>query len=257
MYISPEFQLGQVYDGTLADDESVLLYRPVYVRLAGQKPAGATDKPGTAVPTSARPTPIAAASRTIRKQSAPVSDTLMINTSSTVIPAQATVIVPHSQHSPAMLTAASSRSTVSPATESAVTAPSSISPTVGSTVTISVNKQHLQQQQNTQQVVVDLHDIRLLNTCTLSSTSASAMNVNAVNGQPVRKTSMTLLTSADDDQALVTFSDPLLYQKKTVIDNKRGQVDGDFSTAAKDTDRLLHAKSVHKISITSTPNELR
>lgn len=34
MYISPEFQLGQVYDGTIIDEESVLLYRPVYVRVA-------------------------------------------------------------------------------------------------------------------------------------------------------------------------------------------------------------------------------
>ncbi len=35
MYISPEFQIGQVYDGTLADpDENILLYRPVYVKIA-------------------------------------------------------------------------------------------------------------------------------------------------------------------------------------------------------------------------------
>lgn len=33
MYVSPEFQLGQVYDGTGdmgADDHDVVLYRPVY-----------------------------------------------------------------------------------------------------------------------------------------------------------------------------------------------------------------------------------
>ncbi len=30
LYISPEFQLGQVYDGTVADGEDVVLYRPVY-----------------------------------------------------------------------------------------------------------------------------------------------------------------------------------------------------------------------------------
>ena len=35
MYISPEFQLGQVYDGTFdmpnQDEEDIILYRPVYV----------------------------------------------------------------------------------------------------------------------------------------------------------------------------------------------------------------------------------
>ncbi len=33
LYIGPEFQLGQVYDGTLGveDGETVVLYRPVYV----------------------------------------------------------------------------------------------------------------------------------------------------------------------------------------------------------------------------------
>lgn len=33
MYIGPEFQLGQVYDGSLGveDGENVVLYRPVYV----------------------------------------------------------------------------------------------------------------------------------------------------------------------------------------------------------------------------------
>lgn len=32
MYIGPEFQLGQVYDGTLGqmEGENVVLYRPVY-----------------------------------------------------------------------------------------------------------------------------------------------------------------------------------------------------------------------------------
>jgi len=33
LYIGPEFQLGQVYDGSLGmeDGETVVLYRPVYV----------------------------------------------------------------------------------------------------------------------------------------------------------------------------------------------------------------------------------
>ena len=33
LYIGPEFQLGQVYDGTLGmeEGETVVLYRPVYV----------------------------------------------------------------------------------------------------------------------------------------------------------------------------------------------------------------------------------
>ena len=31
IYISPEFQLGQVYDGTLDAQEDIILYRPVYV----------------------------------------------------------------------------------------------------------------------------------------------------------------------------------------------------------------------------------
>ncbi len=30
LYISPEFQLGQVYDGTVTDGDDVVLYRPVY-----------------------------------------------------------------------------------------------------------------------------------------------------------------------------------------------------------------------------------
>jgi hypothetical protein len=47
LYVSPEFQIGQVYDGTfVADEDSVLLYRPVYVRLTlppTQPTPGATD----------------------------------------------------------------------------------------------------------------------------------------------------------------------------------------------------------------------
>lgn len=31
LYISPEFQLGQVYDGTMDHEEDIILYRPVYV----------------------------------------------------------------------------------------------------------------------------------------------------------------------------------------------------------------------------------
>lgn len=35
MYISPEFQLGQVYDGTQDNDEDIILYRPEYVVVSG------------------------------------------------------------------------------------------------------------------------------------------------------------------------------------------------------------------------------
>ncbi|XP_074603748.1 arrestin domain-containing protein 2-like [Brevipalpus obovatus] len=35
LYIGPEFQLGQVYDGALGDGESVVLYQPVYVCVKG------------------------------------------------------------------------------------------------------------------------------------------------------------------------------------------------------------------------------
>ena len=46
-YIGPEFQLGQVYDGSIDLSDAVVLYRPVYVCVkpphrqngAGQKPA--------------------------------------------------------------------------------------------------------------------------------------------------------------------------------------------------------------------------
>lgn len=30
MYISPEFQLGQVYDGTGELDQEIILYKPIY-----------------------------------------------------------------------------------------------------------------------------------------------------------------------------------------------------------------------------------
>jgi len=36
IYISPEFQLGQVYDGAADVVEDVILYRPVYVCVARQ-----------------------------------------------------------------------------------------------------------------------------------------------------------------------------------------------------------------------------
>ena len=35
IYISPEFQLGQVYDGSVDMGSSVILYRPVYVTVNG------------------------------------------------------------------------------------------------------------------------------------------------------------------------------------------------------------------------------
>ena len=37
IYISPEFQLGQVYDGTGTSDEDIVLYRPIYVCVPHQK----------------------------------------------------------------------------------------------------------------------------------------------------------------------------------------------------------------------------
>ncbi len=37
VYISPEFQLGQVYDGGLDSDEDIILYQPVYVCVPHQK----------------------------------------------------------------------------------------------------------------------------------------------------------------------------------------------------------------------------
>lgn len=30
LYVSPEFQLGQVYDGTIEQSDDIILYRPVY-----------------------------------------------------------------------------------------------------------------------------------------------------------------------------------------------------------------------------------
>lgn len=49
-YISPEFRLGQVYDGgtgeggASVDDEHMLLYRPVYVRIADKDKPQATPR---------------------------------------------------------------------------------------------------------------------------------------------------------------------------------------------------------------------
>lgn len=37
MYIGPEFQLGQVYDGTMETGETVVLYRPVYICVSNPK----------------------------------------------------------------------------------------------------------------------------------------------------------------------------------------------------------------------------
>jgi hypothetical protein len=36
MYIGPEFQLGQVYDGSVENGDSVVLYRPVYLTTSPQ-----------------------------------------------------------------------------------------------------------------------------------------------------------------------------------------------------------------------------
>jgi len=37
MYIGPEFQLGQVYDGSVENGDSVVLYRPVYLTVSPQQ----------------------------------------------------------------------------------------------------------------------------------------------------------------------------------------------------------------------------
>lgn len=36
MYIGPEFQLGQVYDGTMENGDAIVLYRPVYLSIVSQ-----------------------------------------------------------------------------------------------------------------------------------------------------------------------------------------------------------------------------
>lgn len=36
MYIGPEFQLGQVYDGSAENGDSIVLYRPVYLSVVSQ-----------------------------------------------------------------------------------------------------------------------------------------------------------------------------------------------------------------------------
>jgi len=44
MYIGPEFQLGQVYDGSQENGDSVVLYRPVYASVVSQ---GSKMQPGS------------------------------------------------------------------------------------------------------------------------------------------------------------------------------------------------------------------
>lgn len=36
MYIGPEFQLGQVYDGSVENGDTIVLYRPVYLSVVSQ-----------------------------------------------------------------------------------------------------------------------------------------------------------------------------------------------------------------------------
>ncbi|XP_005101395.2 uncharacterized protein LOC101860258 [Aplysia californica] len=43
MYISPEFQLGQVYMGEEVDPETTILYRPMYVCVTGDRPSSNSD----------------------------------------------------------------------------------------------------------------------------------------------------------------------------------------------------------------------
>lgn len=46
MYISPEFQLGQVYDGTTENDD-IILYRPTYVFVKPEQSRYIREKPST------------------------------------------------------------------------------------------------------------------------------------------------------------------------------------------------------------------
>ena len=52
MYIGPEFQLGQVYDGGLDTSESVVLYRPVYVCVQPSQPHSSSRQGGQVVNSS-------------------------------------------------------------------------------------------------------------------------------------------------------------------------------------------------------------
>lgn len=47
MYIGPEFQLGQVYDGTVEFSESILLYRPVYITVVPSGTTASTPGPSS------------------------------------------------------------------------------------------------------------------------------------------------------------------------------------------------------------------
>lgn len=52
MYTSPEFQVGQVYDGTMGSGEDVILYRPIYVKLCSPGDGGGAATTSKAAPTS-------------------------------------------------------------------------------------------------------------------------------------------------------------------------------------------------------------
>ena len=61
MYISPEFQLGQVYDGYVEADDDVVLFKPVYVCIkqssaAEQNDTGTKHNAIAAIPSTSRTT---------------------------------------------------------------------------------------------------------------------------------------------------------------------------------------------------------
>lgn len=62
-YIGPEFQLGQVYDGTVDANEAVVLYRPVYVCVRPQRRPSSVKPLSTSTPAQGSSGPGAAASQ--------------------------------------------------------------------------------------------------------------------------------------------------------------------------------------------------
>lgn len=103
MYTSPEFQIGQVYDGTMNVPDDVVLYRPVYVKVlpqisgaggtkpiyeAGQQANGSPHNP-VKVPTST--TAEKASNRTAEKQH-------LLSTTSVDNPTSSSATIPASSH---------------------------------------------------------------------------------------------------------------------------------------------------------------
>lgn len=57
LYIGPEFQLGQVYDGTTEFGESIVLYRPVYITVVPASVASTSDAPSGSTKSSTKVKP--------------------------------------------------------------------------------------------------------------------------------------------------------------------------------------------------------